>query len=114
MGFFNFLLIIILVFWIIALQSKIDKLIDTLRYVCKKINDYEKIAFITPSSEVEKKQPATPEPVAKPVQPAATVQAPIRPEKPVVQPQINEPKVETPKVKPVYVEQTKNIEQEIK
>ena len=113
MGFFNFLLIIILVFWIIALQSKIDKLIDTLRYVCKKINDYEKIAFITPSSEVEKKQPATPEPVAKPVQPAATVQAPIRPEKPVVQPQINEPKVETPKVKPVYVEQTKKEEFDI-
>lgn len=45
MSFFNFLLLIILLCWIISLQGKVDDLSATLKLVRKKINDYEKYAL---------------------------------------------------------------------
>ena len=45
MGFFSFLLFILLLCWVITLQGKVDSLSATLKHVCRKINDYEKIAF---------------------------------------------------------------------
>ena len=55
MGFFIFLLLVILICWIALLQGKVDSLSNTLKYVCKKINDYEKVAFTTTSQESVKK-----------------------------------------------------------
>lgn len=100
MGFFSFLLLIVLVCWIISLQGKIDRLSDTLRYVCKKINDYEKVSFTTPQVVPEKDV----------VDQSTTFEQQIseveKEEKVIVQPKISEQDVEQPKTQPVFIEST--------
>ena len=54
MGFFSFLLFIVLVCWIVTLQGKVDSLSSTLKYVCKKLNDLEKLTangYVSPKVE---------------------------------------------------------------
>ena len=104
MGFFNFLLFIVLLCWIVTLQGKVDSLSSTLKYVCRKINDYEKIAF-TSTPQPSKVQVV--EPSVNEVNPEQSVKEVVPEEKIPVQPKVEEPKVVEPKVQPVYVSSTK-------
>lgn len=99
MGFFNFLLFIILLCWIVTLQGKVDSLSSTLKYVCRKINDYEKFAF-TNTPQPSKVQVV--EPFVNEVKPEQSIKDVVSEEKIPVQPKIEEPRVVEQKVQPVY------------
>ncbi len=66
MGFFNFLLIIVLFCMLLALQGKVGRLEETIKYLCRKINDYEKMAFRTPVVPGKAQQEASVENVISP------------------------------------------------